>query len=394
MNKILFHSLTYPPESVSTGLLVSKIVEEFKVLGFNIEVLASSPQYIHTNIEEFNNSKKGIITREQNGIKVHYIISKKRKFRKFSRFFQWISFNLKTINFLYKNKKKYKELFVFSYPPTMNITCLISSKIFKIKTHYSVWELYPEIAIKLGKIKSKLFTYLFKKLDNFAMRSVENVIVNSDSLRDYLVSNRKINPDKIKIISHFSPNKSSTSFPDYKVTKIMYAGNLGVPQNLSKFIDYFNENFPENWRFIVFGSGEEFEKIKMLRNYKVEIKEYVNREELERMTVDIPFALVSLHSDILFEGFPGKTFDYLKMNKILINFSNKNSVVSKFVDENGLGLNIDASESLKATFNFSLLQDFEVLKKIEENIKNFNKKNNSPKIVAEKYIKLVSTFST
>ena len=41
MNKILFHSLTYPPESVSTGLLVSKIVEEFKVLGFNIEVLAS-----------------------------------------------------------------------------------------------------------------------------------------------------------------------------------------------------------------------------------------------------------------------------------------------------------------------------------------------------------------
>ena len=394
MNKILFHSLTYPPESISTGLLVSKIAEEFKNLGFHIEVLASSPQYIDSNIEEFKNSKKGIITKEYQGIKVHYIISKKRKFKKFSRFTQWINFNLNAIKFLFKNRKIYKELFIFSYPPTMNITCLVSSKILKIKTHYSVWELYPEIAVKLGKLKSKLLTFLFKKLDNFALNSVENVIVNSNSLRDYLISSRNINANKIKVISHFSPNNRSTTFPDYKISKIMYAGNLGVPQNLTKFIDFFSENTQENWKLIIFGSGEEYEKIKKLNNDKIDVKEYINRQDLEKLTAEIPFALISLHGDILYEGFPGKTYDYLNMNKILINFSNKNSVVTKFVKEFGLGFNIDANIPIQEKFDINLLEDSEALEEIQENITKFNEKYNTPKIVAAKYIKLVSTFSS
>ena len=45
MNRILFHSLTIPPDQVSTGKLVADIASKFKEKNFCIEILASTPQY-------------------------------------------------------------------------------------------------------------------------------------------------------------------------------------------------------------------------------------------------------------------------------------------------------------------------------------------------------------
>ena len=55
MKKVLFHSLTIPPDNVSTGMLVAEIADGFKGLGVDVEILASSPQY---NVEKSLNSSK------------------------------------------------------------------------------------------------------------------------------------------------------------------------------------------------------------------------------------------------------------------------------------------------------------------------------------------------
>ena len=46
MKKILFHSLTIPPDKVSTGMLVAEIASGFKDRGVDVEILASTPQYL------------------------------------------------------------------------------------------------------------------------------------------------------------------------------------------------------------------------------------------------------------------------------------------------------------------------------------------------------------
>ena len=45
MKKTLFHSLTFPPDTISTGMIVSEIAEGINTELHNVEVLASSPQY-------------------------------------------------------------------------------------------------------------------------------------------------------------------------------------------------------------------------------------------------------------------------------------------------------------------------------------------------------------
>lgn len=389
MKKILFHSLTFPPDTISTGMIVSKIAEGFQKDLKNVEVLASSPQYNLKILEEFRESKHQIY----NDIKVHYISSSPRKFVNSLRFLQWLSFNLKSLKFIYKNRKTYEHIFIFSYPPTMNLVCIFTSRILKIKTIYSLWELYPEIAQKLNEQPNFLLNKIFKAIDNYALNSVDSVVVNSKELKQYLITNRKIDRNKIFSVSHFSPFNKSNHIPNYDLKNIFYAGNVGKPQNLQDFINFFQQNFPNYWSIDLYGAGQELENVQKLKNINVRFHEYLSREELEISTKDIPFALISLDYEITMEGFPGKTFDYLNMNKILINYSNPNSAVSKLIDEHGLGFNIDKNNPNTLKNFMDALSSEDAIDNVISNISKFQKNISNEEIVYKKYMSLISSSS-
>ena len=389
MKKILFHSLTFPPDTISTGMIVSKIAEGFQKDLKNVEVLASSPQYNLKILEEFKESKHQIY----DDIKVHYISSSPRKFVNSLRFLQWLSFNLKSLKFIYKNRKTYEHIFIFSYPPTMNLVCIFTSRILKIKTIYSLWELYPEIAQKLNEQPNFLLNKIFKAIDNYALNSVDSVVVNSKELKQYLITNRKIDRNKIFSVSHFSPFNKSNHIPNYDLKNIFYAGNVGKPQNLQDFINFFQQNFPNYWSIDLYGAGQELENVQKLRNINVRFHEYLSREELEISTKDIPFALISLDYEITMEGFPGKTFDYLNMNKILINYSNPNSAVSKLIDEHGLGFNIDKNNPNTLKNFMDALSSEDAIDNVISNISKFQKNISNEEIVYKKYMSLISSSS-
>ena len=43
--KLLVHSLTFPPDNISTGKLVSELANGISNHGYEVTVLASTPQY-------------------------------------------------------------------------------------------------------------------------------------------------------------------------------------------------------------------------------------------------------------------------------------------------------------------------------------------------------------
>ena len=84
MSKVLFHSLTIPPDNVSTGQLVADIAVELKLEGKQIEILAASPQYNFNNdiYEDGTLEKLGkhLYISEYNGVKIYHIHSNRRSF--------------------------------------------------------------------------------------------------------------------------------------------------------------------------------------------------------------------------------------------------------------------------------------------------------------------------
>ena len=390
MNRVLFHSLTIPPDQVSTGILVADIAAKFHNKGTSIEVLASTPQYRFDSkefsAEEMTKVKRNIYTSNYKGVKITHLYASKRSFNRITRLFQWISYHIKSITYLTKNRKNFDSIYIFSYPPTMNLIAIYSKKILKKKTVYSVWELYPEIASKLNELNSTLLLNLFKRIDNFCLRVIDNVVVNSEELKDYLVSKRNIEENKVNVIYHFS-NEPEIPKPSIMNKEIMYAGNLGTPQNLESFINIFSEN-TNKFNLTIYGSGSQYERISNMNSNNIKVNSFVDRKKLVELTKDIPYALVSLSPKLTVEGFPGKTFDYLKMNKILIGYSNPESGLAKFIEKYELGVNISPNVD-NIDEKFDQLQDKLFIDRVYKNITKVNNQLANINIIADRYLGLI-----
>ncbi len=390
MNRILFHSLTIPPDQVSTGKLVADVASKFKEKNFNIEILASTPQYRFDSKkfsdEGLNKTGKNKYVSNYKDVKITHLSSSKRSFSRVKRFSQWINYHLKSINYLIRNRNNFDTIFIFSYPPTMNLIAIFTKKILKKKTIYSIWELYPEIAQKLNELNSKFLLNSFKKVDNFCLQVIDEVVVNSDEMKQYLIDVRKINADKISVIYHFANEKETPKSP--KITKeIMYAGNLGTPQNVESFLDLYSLS-EKQYKLTIYGSGSQFDSIVGRESLNINVNSFVSRDELLQKTNHIPFALVSLSPKITVEGFPGKTFDYLKMNKILIGYSNPNSSLAKFIEKYELGINISPNED-NLDSKLKTLENKEYIDQIYKNISEVNNKFANVDTIADQYIKLI-----
>ena len=390
MSRVLFHSLTIPPDQVSTGILVADLAAKFKTKDISIEILASTPQY-RFDSEEFSSEemtkvKRNIYTSNYKGVKITHLYASKRSFSRIKRIIQWINYHFKSIAYLTKNRKNFDSIYIFSYPPTMNLIAIYSKKILKKKTVYSVWELYPEIASKLNELNSNILLNLFKRIDNFCLRIIDNVVVNSQQLKDYLVSRRNIEENKVNVIYHFS-NEPETPKPSIMNKEIMYAGNLGTPQNLESFINIFSES-NNNFNLTIYGSGTQYERISKMNSNSIKVNSFVDRKKLVELTKDIPYALVSLSPKLTVEGFPGKTFDYLKMNKILIGYSNPESGLAKFIEKYELGVNISPNvDNIDEKLN--QLQDKMFIDRVYKNITKVNDQLANINIIANKYFELI-----
>ena len=390
MNRVLFHSLTIPPDQVSTGKLVADIASKFKEKNLNIEILASTPQY-RFDSKKFSDEGLSKIGKNKyvstyKDVKITHLSSSKRSFSRVKRFSQWINYHFKSIIYLTRNRKNFDTIFIFSYPPTMNLIAIFTKKLLKKKTIYSIWELYPEIAQKLNELNSNFLLNSFKKVDNLCLRAIDEVVVNSDEMKQYLIDVRKIDSKKISVIYHFANEKESPK--SLKITQeIMYAGNLGTPQNVESFLDLFSKS-EKQYKLTIYGSGSQFESIASREYVNVTVNSFVSRDELLQKTSHIPFALVSLSPKLTVEGFPGKTFDYLKMNKILIGFSNPKSSLAKFIEKYKLGINISPNED-NLDSKLQTLEDKEYIDQIYKNISEINNKFANVDAIADQYIKLI-----
>lgn len=325
--KILIISQYFWPENFR----VNELAEFFIKKNHKITVLTGVPNYPTGKIyKEYKINHKKFKRYKSIEIIRAPIIPRGSNY--FTLFLNYLSFIIScTITGIFTlKKKKYDKIFFFATSPIFSaIPAIIIGKIKKIPLSIWILDLWPETLYqyKFFKIKviDKILRFFVKKI----IKSFDVIFVQSPL---FIPKIRKLfDHKKIIFLPAWYENsylKKKKSIKYKKITRIVFAGNLGEAQNLVLLIKKINElrsNIPIKFFFI--GDGRCKKEIKKFlfnnnKNNNIFVTKSYSNSKMPKILSHADYLLISLKGIEPFNlTIPGKLQNYMALGKPIISFS-------------------------------------------------------------------------
>ena len=243
--KILIHTIVFSPDGVSTAYLYNDIALGFKNAGYDVVVLTTTPHYnlIETALQKqpLNRKLFGLFYESDlDGIHVIHVPLKKYKSTiiRILSFIYWhflsliIGLSIKNVDFILSP----------SPPLSIGLVSILIAKKSRAKFIYNVQEIYPDLLIKNGALKSNIIINSLKWLEKYVYNHASAVITIDQKFYDQIVD-RFNEKDKLKIVPNFvdtelyKPISKEVELPtqfkkDPHKIRLLYAGNIGLGTNI------------------------------------------------------------------------------------------------------------------------------------------------------------------
>ncbi len=410
LNRVLIHSIVFSPDGVSTAYLYNDIALGLVKNGFDVVVLTTTPHY---NIIDSELLKQPIAKKkfglyglsDFNGIKVYHIPLKKYKstiLRLFS-FVYWHMFSF-LFGLTFRNLS-----FVLSPSPPLSIgfISLLIAKLKGAKSVYNVQEIYPDLLINQGDLKSPIIINLLKSFEKFIYNHSAAVTTIDEVFYSTLLS-RFSDISKLKIIPNFvdtdlyKPLKQKLELPsvlgnDKRKIKILYAGNIGFFQDWEPVLFAAKELSKDNVEFWIIGEGVQKEYLqtevqnKNLAN--VRIFPYQSRELIPIINNYADIHFVAINQQMEQEGFPSKVYTIMACAKPMIVVTGEKTPLYNFLEGKNCAELVTTNRNINFTNAIRKLANNKELRE-EMGVNGYNEiiNNYSKKIVVSKYAKLLNSL--
>ena len=410
LKRVLIHSIVFSPDGVSTAYLYNDIALGLVEHGFDVVVLTTTPHYnlVESELIKQPISKKlfGLYYQSDfKGINVYHIPLKKYKstVKRLVSFIYWhilsllIGFSIKKVNFILSP----------SPPLSIGFISLLIAKFKGAKSIYNVQEIYPDLLINQGDLKSPILINLLKKFEKL-IYNYSTAVTTIDEMFYSSISSRFVDINKLKIIPNFvdtdlyKPLKQKLEIPsifgnDNEKVKILYAGNIGFFQDWEPVFFAADQLKNENIEFWIVGEGVQKSYLeKEIKNKKISnirIFPYQKREYISNINNFVDIHFISINPKMEQEGFPSKVYTIMACAKPMVVVTGEMTPLYKFLkDKNCSELitnnrNINFTEAVR-----KLAFDKELRERLgnngyEEIIKNYSKK-----VVVSKYADLLKSL--
>jgi len=253
------------------GQLLTDLSEDLVKAGFQVKVVTGNPNNI------FN--KNNIIPRKENYKGIEIIRLRNSTFSKYrmaGRVLNYLTFHfLVYFNVLFCERPDL--VFVLSTPPFISFSGLML-KVFKgSKVIYNVQDLFPDLAVELGKLKNRQFIEFLKKLSELIVKKVDKVVVVGEYME------KRIREELLGGTSESTSAGASTSTNDHIITIHNWAdGNkIKVLEDKETVNNYLKKKWGLEGKFVVLYSGNigylhEFDTI-------INAAEYLAKEGLKEI---------------------------------------------------------------------------------------------------------------
>lgn len=410
LKRVLIHSIVFSPDGVSTAYLYNDIALGLVDNGFDVVVLTTTPHYnlIKSELEKQPLSKKlfGLYYLSYfNGIIVYHIPLKKYK----STLKRIISFAYWHIASLILGLTINKIKFVLSPSPPLSIgfISLLIAKIKGAKAIYNVQEIYPDLLINQGNLRSSLIINLLKKFEKFIYNNSDSV-VTIDNIFYSSIFPRFRDSKKLQIIPNFvdtelyKPLKNLHLLPeifgeDNKKIKILYAGNIGFFQDWGPVLFAAKELSSENIEFWIIGEGVQKGYLeKEVRDNKlnnVRIFPYQKRELIPIINNYADIHFIAINKEMEQEGFPSKVYTIMACAKPMIVITGEKTPLYNFLKGKNCtelithNRNVNFTNAIRKLSNDEKLRTGLGLNGYKEIINNYSKE-----VIVKKYANLLNSL--
>ncbi len=395
------------PQVAAIGQLLTDLSEDLIKAGYQIKVITGNPNNIFF--------KNNTIPRKENYKGIEIIRLKNTTFTKYRMAGRVL--NYLTFHFLVFSRVLFYErphlVFVLSTPPFISFSGLMLKILKKSKVIYNVQDLFPDLAIELGKLKNKLFIGFLKKLSELIVRKVDKVVVVGEymekKIREELLKETSENNhiitihnwadgDKIKVLrGNIEDNFLRKKWGLEGKFVVLYSGNIGYLHEFDTIIyaaDFLAKEGLKEIVFVFIGEGikknyiEEKAREKGLNNIL-----FFSYQPREMLTYSLGLADVSLVTlEKGFEGMvvPSKIYGILASGRPVIAVVGGESEIVEIIREGNCGEVVKIGD-YQALVN-SIMDYYKNSKKCREdglNGRRYFERNFDRKIATKKYIEVI-----
>lgn len=347
---LLLMTLIFPPDGVSSAQLLGEIVEDLGA-GDNvsINVITTTPHYNH---DENAKEAQPIIwvwhrlygKSQFHRAKVWHIRMPKKARSAVMRSAQWLWFHLVSLLLALSMCRKTDILLTVSPPPTITVVAVIMNKLFKTPFVYVMWELYPQILVTLGHLKTDSWLYkVLVRLEKLTYQEADRIVVLHEPMRQAVGCRVPAALKKTCVIPTFADvtylkpmSKETTLRQKYSLQNkfvVGYAGNLGSSEDLGIVLKAAQKS--PGVAFLICGDGtekqrlENFARSSNLKN--VIFTGHLPYDMVPEITATADVSLVVLSEGVGDEALPSKVYKVMACGRPVLAIASENSPLASLV---------------------------------------------------------------
>ncbi|MFL3019725.1 MAG: glycosyltransferase family 4 protein [Acidimicrobiales bacterium] len=343
----------FEPDTAPTGIIVTSLVEQWAKQGHQIEVVTSLPWYEKHEIE--SDWKGKLFRREEkesvNITRLHPFPQDKSKL--LQRFASFLAFSFLAAIVSSAKRGPFDAVIALSPPLTLGNVGKIAAIRHRCKLILNLQDIFPDVAVALGKIKSRTSIKLLEKYEKFTYKGSDAVTVLSKDLEENV--NRKIDriksPPQVEVIPNFlisSSIKPKDRLTNYREEHqlgekfvVMYAGNLGNSQSFELVINAAKKHDQrDDIIYVINGGGVMSDRLKQQANElkNLLVVDYQPIERLPDVLASADLHLVLLRTGLGEMSVPSKIYSVFASGRPVLASVDPETEIERLVAESEGGV--------------------------------------------------------
>src|SRR5437588_4783406 len=367
MANVLVLSLVFPPDNVSTAHIMGNLASDLKRAGHNVSVITTTPHYnIDADAERRQPLRRTMFPlfrrSEFEGVPVLHVVMPRKEKSILRRLTSWSAFHVLSTIAAIMIRPRPDVIICPSPPLTIGVSAWLIALIRRARFVYNVQEIYPDIAISLGALRSKTLIAMARLLEQFVYRRSAAVTVIAPRMEQRLLE-RGVPQSKLLVIPNFvdtsdleplsKDNEFSREHSLVDKFVVNYSGNIGPAQGLETLIrtaELLRDD--DRVHFVITGDGTLFEAMRnQIRDLNLTNVTILGYQPFARMAAIYASADVCIVPQAVATGsdaVPSKVYRIMACARAVLAVSEPGSDLASLVDvaQCGVSARPDAAEEL------------------------------------------------